>query len=329
LQTELSLEINDSMQNTRQKLLENFDHEVTERLKDSKDRSEKSRTRFEQILLRLSQAELGQQAVFDENGFELQQNPFPDLPIELGRYELPRRNPESYFYRLSDTLAQHLIRLAKQRTLEPKTLVFEYNTAPGKISVLEEQRGQSGWLRLAKYSVNALTQSEDHLILVGTDSTGTTLDTDWLEKLFLLKAQTLPSPEFAPQTLETLVRQAQQRTHQDISERNAQFFEQEAQRLDDWAEDLKIGLERELKDLDRQIKEARRAATAAISLTEKLEGQKQIKQLENSRNQKRRSLFEAQDKVDEQRGALIAELEGKLKQEANLEVLFTVQWKVV
>ena len=43
-----------------------------------------------------------------------------------------------------------------------------------------------------------------------------------------------------------------------IFERNARFFEAEAEKLDGWADDLKLGLEREIKEFDRQIKEARR-----------------------------------------------------------------------
>jgi hypothetical protein len=61
-----------------------------------------------------------------------------------------------------------------------------------------------------------------------------------------------------------------------ISERNARLFEAEAEKLDGWADDLKLGLKRQIKELDRQIKEARRAATAAPTLEEKLAGQKQI-----------------------------------------------------
>ena len=64
-----------------------------------------------------------------------------------------------------------------------------------------------------------------------------------------------------------------------ISERNARFFEAETDKLDGWADDLKLGLEREIKEIDRQIKEARRAAKAALTLEEKLAGQKQIKAL--------------------------------------------------
>ena len=113
-----------------------------------------------------------------------------------------------------------------------------------------------------------------------------------------------------------------------ISHRNAQFFEAEASKLDAWADDLKVGLERQIKDLDRQIKEARRSATAALTLEDKLAGQKQIKALESLRNSQRRSLFDAQDEIDRRREELIAEIEAKLKQTTYLTRLFGVHWRV-
>jgi hypothetical protein len=112
----------------------------------------------------------------------------------------------------------------------------------------------------------------------------------------------------------------------EITERNAKFFEVEVEKLDGWADDLKLGLEREIKEMDRQIKEARRAATIALTLEEKLAGQKQIKALESQRNEKRRSLFEAQDKVDQPREDLIINIEGKLTQQITSTKLFTIRW---
>ena len=103
----------------------------------------------------------------------------------------------------------------------------------------------------------------------------------------------------------------------------------EADKLDGWADDLKVGLEREIKEIDRQIKEARRAATAALSLEEKLAGQKQIKSLEALRNTRRRNLFEAQDEIDQQRAELIAQIEVKLQQKTDLTSLFTIRWELV
>lgn len=73
-------------------------------------------------------------------------------------------------------------------------------------------------------------------------------------------------------------------------------------------------------------KGARRAATTALTLEEKLAGQKQIKALEAQRNQKRRSLFDAQDQVDKQREELIAVIEDKLNQTTSMQPLFTLRW---
>ena len=128
--------------------------------------------------------------------------------------------------------------------------------------------------------------------------------------------------------LDSITTQRQTTIQRTISERNARFFEAEADKLDGWADDLKLGLEREIKELDRQIKEVRRAATTAMTLEDKLAGQKQIKALEAQRNQKRRTLFDAQDQVDKQREELIATIEGKLTQATRVERLLSLHWTV-
>jgi len=87
-------------------------------------------------------------------------------------------------------------------------------------------------------------------------------------------------------------------------------------------------LEREIKEMDRQIKDARRAATAASTLEEKLAGQKQVKALESQRNTKRRALFDAQDDIDRRREQVIAEIEGNLQQKSELQTLFSFHWQL-
>ena len=63
-------------------------------------------------------------------------------------------------------------------------------------------------------------------------------------------------------------------------------------------------------------------------LEEKLNGQKQIKTLEATRNHKRRSLVDAQDQVDTQCEELIALVEGKLSQQRELTSLFILRWRM-
>lgn len=118
----------------------------------------------------------------------------------------------------------------------------------------------------------------------------------------------------------------QQQIRQTLAKRNAHYYEAEAQKLDGWADDLKVGLEREIKEMDRLIKEARRDAATALTLEEKLARQKQIKTVEAPRNDKRRSLFDSQDAIDQQREDLIGKIEGKLQQQTSKASLFSIRW---
>jgi hypothetical protein len=111
-----------------------------------------------------------------------------------------------------------------------------------------------------------------------------------------------------------------------VKDRNVKFFE--AEKLDNWSEDLKIALEREIKDMDKQIREIKRS-TIALNLEEKLAGQKQIRTLERSRTTKRKALFEAQDEIDRKRDVFIQEIEGKLSQSINCTELFAIKWKLL
>ncbi len=52
------------------------------------------------------------------------------------------------------------------------------------------------------------------------------------------------------------------------------------------------------------------------------------KTIEAQRNEKRRSLFEAQDAIDRQRENLITLIEGKLLLEVRLEPLFHLAWRM-
>jgi hypothetical protein len=61
------------------------------------------------------------------------------------------------------------------------------------------------------------------------------------------------------------------------------------------------GLENEVKELDREIKDVRRTAAVAATLEEKLHWQKRQREMEDKRNQLRRRIFDRQDDIDSQR----------------------------
>lgn len=330
LQMELSLEIDEAMTRTRRHLLEHFDDEVREKLKTRDQHSREALGRFERLLMQLTEHELDGEAEFiDGASFRLRRDPF-GKGIPTGLYELPRRSGEAHLYRLDHPLAEALVTRARERALPVAEVSFDYDGYDGKISVLEALQGRTGWLSLTLCTVASLEQAEDHLIFAAVTDEGEAIDEETARRLFSLPGRVDDAAGSAPgAALEALTGKRQAAIQRRISERNAEFFEAEAAKLDGWADDLKVGLEREIKEIDRQIKEARRAATAALTLEEKLAGQKQVKALEAQRSQKRRSLFDAQDEIDRQREALIAQIEGKLQQTVRTETLFTIRWRVV
>jgi hypothetical protein len=124
---------------------------------------------------------------------------------------------------------------------------------------------------------------------------------------------------------ELLVRQHAAKL-EEIETRNGRYLEEEVDKLDRWAEDVKLTLERELKTLDVEIRAARKDSKTKVVLADKLEAQRRIKTLEKRRNSKRRQLFDAQDDVEKKRTQIIENIERQLKTSAERETLFTIRW---
>ncbi|MDQ3417216.1 MAG: DEAD/DEAH box helicase, partial [Acidobacteriota bacterium] len=343
LQQELDFEITGTFDKARQQLLEHFDDEVREKLRVTNESSRASLNRYEQRLMALTRFELGGRATFlSEASFDLHQAP-EDADVPTGRYELPRRDGEAHLYRLSHPLAETVVAGAKARLMpdDPELeLQVAYSKHVGKISVLEPLRGTKGMLRLDHLTVETLGQAEDHLLLSVVTEDGAVVPADVAARLLSISGTVdRATGQLALDSLERIdslrvrladiSRENEATVRRGVSERSASAFEAEAEKLDGWADDLKLGLEREIKELDRQIKEARKTARIAVSLEEKLASQKRMKTLESERNNRRRALFESQDEIDRKRGELIAQLEAQLTQTVMSACLFSVPWRVV
>jgi ERCC4-related helicase len=332
LQLDLSGEINEAMVKTRQILLENFDEEVQDKLRVRAEDSRAARSKYERMLMDLTRAELADCATFDDDGFVLQSAPEAALDgIDLGRYELPRRSGDAHLYRIGHPLAVWVAHQAKTRELASTRLIFDYDAYGTQISTLKAYRGKTGWLTLKLVSVEALGNQEQHLVVAASTSDGHALAEDDPEKLLRLPARSQSAGLFSAADA-TLVEDVEARKTvllRAINQRNLGYFEQEVQKLDAWADDLKLGIEQEIKEIDRQIKEVRRTAASAPTLEEKLSWQKQQRELETKRTKLRRELFNRQDAIESERNDLINQLEAKLQQDVHEQTLFTIEWELI
>jgi hypothetical protein len=100
-------------------------------------------------------------------------------------------------------------------------------------------------------------------------------------------------------------------------------------KLDQWADDMKISLEKEIKDIDAEIKLKKAEAKKTLNLELKVKAQREIKELENKRSDKRRRLFQAQDEIDARKEDLLTEIEQRLNQKIEQNELFTIKWKMI
>ena len=331
LQRDLSGEINEAMVKTRQILLDNFDEEVQDKLRVRAADSSAARSKYEHMLLELTRAELADCALFDDDGFVLERLPADTLnAVELGRYELPRRSGDAHLYRIGHPLAEWVTEQAKGRDLAGSRLVFDYDAHGIQVSTLKPYRGKTGWLTLTLVTVEALGNKEQRLVVAAVTSDGQPLAEDDPEKLLRLPARALPAElgndDIIP--LRDDVAHRMSAVLREINQRNLGYFEQEVQKLNSWADDLKLGIEQEIKEIDRQIKEVRRTAASAPTLEEKLSWQKQQRELETQRSKLRRELFDRQDAIEAERNDLINQLENQLQQQVQEHTLFTVEWEL-
>jgi ERCC4-related helicase len=338
LQLDLAGEISDAMLNARKSLLENFDVDVQERLRLRNQDARASLGKLERLLMRFTRGALYEHAEFDDDdtGFTLKTLPsaLPDSAkalIALGRYELPRRSEDAHIYRMAQPLAQALIAHAQQQLLPNSKLVLDYESFGSKVSVIQSLRGKSGTLVVQKLQIHSLGTSEDHLLAAAIDSDGNVLDADITERLLGIPgfAEATASDQVVSEKIQLEIDQQKLSIVTKLEIRNLSFFEQETEKLDAWADDLKIGLEREIKELDRQIKEARTLGKSAASLAEKLQAQKGQRNLEGLRDKKRRELFQRQDEIQAKRDLLIEELERQLGQNITQQTLFSCAWDLL
>ena len=334
LQQELADEINQAILNTRRAVLENFDESVQKKLGIA---AQDVRSTCERTLMQLTASELGAHAAYHAHGFTLRHLPagLEYSGIPPGRYALPQYSAgdkNSRTYRLTHPLAQWVLKQAKQRACPPARLTFDYAAYGNKISSLEPWRGQSGYLTARLLDITTLGKREQHLLIAACTTDGTPLIEDDPEKLLKIPARS--SDDYTAPT-------ARQNAalHDDLDRRRAALLaalkqqdlahiDQEAQKLDDWADDLKQNLEQAIKDTDREIKEVRRTAASAVTLDEKLHWQKKKQELENKRRRQRRELFDRQDEIDAERDRQIAQLQAQLEQQMTEEELFTIAWEL-
>ena len=332
LRSELDDQITEAMDTTRQKLLENFDAEVYDKLRVNLKESKDYLDKYSQRLWDLSLNCLKDYAEFEEHKhrFTLMHVPeYADSSILLGNYEIGKSVDDAHVFGIRHPLAQSVIESIKEKNLPMADLLFDYSSNIVTSAKVEPLVGQSGWLVMTLHTVETFGEAEDSIVFAMQTDEGLVVTREQMEALwsYSVKSVTTIDAEI-PEVLNQQIAEEKKTVADAISIRNLGFFSEEIDKLDSWADDQKQGLEETIKELEKQIKEVRKQAKTAMSLQEKLDLQKQQRNMEGKRNKFRKELFDRQDEVDMRRDQLIENLEQKLEQKITEQPIFSVRWAV-
>lgn len=330
LRTEMESNITVTMEDTRRKLLENFDAEVHDRLKINMSQSKEYLDRYARMLWAVTKHELGKQAKFDDDYFTFTLKDAPaGISVPPGSYFMARHGIDGHRYRLGHPLAQHLLSVAATRKLNGASVVFDYTAWPQTAVAIERFVGKVGTLVAHKLSVRG-ADDQDHIILAAITDNGGRIDPKAAMRLFELPARIDGTAELTlPDPVRQVVESERKAILDDMAARQSAWFDDEMEKLDNWAEDKRAGLKADLKELDEQIKALKKEIRQTGNLPDKLALQRQARALETKRDEAWRAYDAAAKDIEIQKDGLLDQIEERLGQSVSDEELFAIRFEIV
>lgn len=331
LQKELDSKIKNRMHEAQKSILENFDEEVQQKLKINKENTEYKLSQYGRWMFSIIKSELKNDIVSCNPGeFYYKGNKY-----RQGYYNLNWKQAEKkgqIFLRKENKMFKDLIDKSLNRNLSAGELNIDYTNYKGKISFYENMKSRSGWLVIYKLTIEAF-EKEELLLFIGVNDSKEVLDEELSKKLLYLDSELVKENimtdnipgEIIQNRKDELIRYYSHETEK----KNMEYFDEETEKLDAWAEDLKNGIENEIKEFDKEIRELKNTSRHCESLEYKLNIQKQIKNLEKKRNEKRHNQYLEQDNIEAKRDELIDKMQEQLKNKMSIEKVFTIRWNLI
>lgn len=328
LQEELSDQIQEKMTQARQSILENFDEEVAARLKECQGNTVASLDKFTQWVYYFFLIH-GAERVEPLDQWRLK---LTDQGVER-IYNLKWKDAEEegdVFLRREDPLYASWLAEALAQPLSPAHLQFDHTHSERNISFLTAHPNLRGMLSIDKLTYEGISE-EEHLVFSVLTEDGTLVDDETVNRILELPAAVAgPCPEEGKE-LRTLREQRLALQQQAVEDTNKKYYLEECDKLDAYSEDLKEGLQHELKDLKKAIAEKRKAfrACTGLPLAEIVAMKDEINRMDTQRKKMQREIYDREDEIDAEKERLQEEIRQKLQGNCVVEHIMTIGFEVV
>lgn len=330
LKDELAEQIDERITEAKQAILENFDEDVSKRLKGCHDDTKAGLDKFSRWLwdfFMMRGAErvepLNQfRFIYTENG-------------EQNTYNLKWKDADEQndvFLRRDDPLCQKWLTEVMAESVAPVAIQFTHTTLPSEehISFLDAHPNLKGVISIDKL-VHKSISDEEHLITSVVTEDGTVVDIDTVNRIMELPATIVGDCSQEITELIAVKRALIQAQKDEIAERNKHYFMAEVDKLEAYTEDLKEGLQKYLKTTRKAIAEKKKEARAlkdSGTLAEMVTVQEEKNRLESELKRRQRELYEEEDRLERERDAFLEDIRNRLNGEISTETIMTFSFEI-
>ena len=328
LQEEMEEKIDEDMINARQKLMDNMDQDVVSRLKSRKGVIENTLDDYTQRLLIVARAEL------PDAEFHGEQSPRFDYDGTTHTTEWPLADDKGWqFFRLADgSLAENIINIAKSRKLPISHIQFDHSAYSKILADVRGLGGKKGWMRISKLSIKTPQMTREHIVASCITDDGQEIHPDTVDRMFLVPASDFGNTvEIEPvDTLNQLSNTLKAKIIIDVQEQNAEWLDVETDKLDAYADDLEKSAEAEVKELDLEIKVARKTlrTNTALAMVDKVKEKRRIQRLENKRDEMKLNTFKRRKGIRDKVNQMLDDIATSMDVIPVTEPLFTIRWEI-
>lgn len=187
--------------------------------------------------------------------------------------------------------------------------------------------GSSGVMQCRLLAAASFDAGE-YLLIAACTADGSALNEETAKRLLLVPGDERPLIGLDRAPALALADQLQQRQIAQLDAQNRHWFDQESDRLDRWGEDQNAAREIRVKELERQLKEARKAMRATEVFEDRITIKRETARMESDRDQAMVEFYAEKRRIGQQVDALIDDALSRLKFKPEISVLFTVEWEL-
>jgi DNA polymerase III delta prime subunit len=174
-------------------------------------------------------------------------------------------------------------------------------------------------------------ETEEHIIMSIITEDGIEIDDDMMNRILELPAAVFGDCPSETKEIERRRCDGIAAKQAAIDDENRRYFIEECVKLDAYSEDLKEGLQRELKDLRKQITEKNklfRASKDTSTLADMVAMQEELNGLKSKEKKMKREIYDREDEIEAENARLQEEIRARMNGESRTEHIMTISFEI-